>query len=145
MADVEALAATMREGDAAECAAWGYTPRQALEMGLKGLACFATTFDGEVGAMWGCCTGAAWPGASHLGGARCVWLLTGEAVERHPRAFYEESKRVVATVTALWGRVGNAVDVRYVRALRWLRALGGRLGPTVDVRGHLFLVVTFGG
>lgn len=144
-AHVEQLARTMRAADRQEAAALGYaSPRAALEFSLE-VSAFAAAalFDGEVAALYGV---AELPGAPFLSRVGCAWLLTGEAVDRHPLTFWRASKVVVAGLLDVFPRLVADVDARHLSAHSYLRRLGGRLLPAAPLgeRGELFHPVVLG-
>jgi hypothetical protein len=125
-----ALAATMRADDAAECAAFGLTPLDALLESLRASeVAWTLLLDGEPAAMWG-----AEPLRRTLlsePGAASAWALTGTAVERHRKEFARVSRAGVAALLARYPVLFADVDARYARALRWVRWLGFTVLPAV--------------
>lgn len=126
------LAPTMRAADAAEVrASGGYSPLEALEASLMHSAhAWACLFDGQVAALFGLVP-LRRPGA--LTGPACAaaWLLTGELVQRHPRAFLRACEAVVPALLQKYPVLTNHVDARYTAALRWARWLGFEVGGPV--------------
>ena len=120
--DAEALAASMRDADVAEVLASGFSdPLQALRLSLEasGFA-FAVELGGQLA-----CLG----GVQNTQPDSTVWLLTGAAVDRHRRAFWMESKRVIRALLAGRSPLVNRIDSRYQESLRWARRLGAEIGP----------------
>ena len=142
--DCSELALSMRGDDRRECEASGLDAFQSLTLSLA-RSNFATTarIDGRVLAMFG---------VVPLGGtlvapeAGWAWVLTSELVERHPREFYRESKRVLAEMVRRFPVLVNQVDGRYTRAHAWLKALGFAFHPAVPVgpSGLPFFPVSLG-
>lgn len=128
--DAELLAPRMRAEDAAEClASCGLGPLPAL---LESIAAsrvvFALELGGELAALFGVVDG---PRKTLLGPTAfdIIWSLTSDAVTRHPRAFWRESKRIVAELLRAFPELRNAIDARYTAALRWVARLGAEVQP----------------
>lgn len=129
--DVEQLAALMRPADVAELLALGVSPRQALRDSLAASTlAWAVELDGELAALGGVTEGER---TSFLGPADfyVVWLLTGDAVNHHPGAFWRASRRVIRALLERFPVLGNMVDARYSAALRWAARLGAEVCPAV--------------
>jgi hypothetical protein len=126
-----ALAARMRAGDRAEVfASSGSDPLGALRDSVRwsathGGEAWAGLIDGEVAALFGVAR------RSLLSPVAIPWLLTGDLVDRHPVLFFRASREVVDLWVRRFGELEQAVDVRYVQALRW----AARLGFTIDAPG----------
>jgi hypothetical protein len=125
-AHCQELAPRMRVEDRAEVwASAGLDPLEALRVSVKASAvAYAALFDGEVAALFGVS-----PAGSVLGTAGVVWALTGDLVERHPRAFLRYSEPVLAHLLEHYPLLMNMVDDRYSGALRWVKWLGFTVGP----------------
>lgn len=119
------LAPTMRKEDAAEVlASSGRTPLEALLASLEASPyCRALLFDGRVAALFG-----VGPGPEGLG---IVWLLTGELVEGHKQAFLDTCRPEIGKMLEVHPVLGNLVDARYVRSVRWLKRLGADIREAV--------------
>jgi hypothetical protein len=120
------LAPRMRRADVLEVAATsGRTPLQALEHALEvSDEVWAALFDGAVACLWGVVPLRRSVLRGRVGAA---WLLTGDLVERHPRAFWRHCRRELAGLFARWDELVNAMDCRNTPALRWGERLGFRL------------------
>jgi hypothetical protein len=120
-ADILALAPVMRAPDALEARrAAGLSPEGALRESVeasKGRA-WAAWFDGQPACMFGLAQ------PSMLLDAGIPWLLTGPAVEKHPKAFFREARRAVERWGRLFPVLFQLVDVEHVGAQRFLGALG---------------------
>lgn len=108
------LAETMREEDCRELATCGQSPGEGI------LACLAepgeawtVLVDGEVLGMVGVATE-----------TNTAWLLTSKLVDQKPKIFWRVSKEILRGLLARHGPVGNMIDSRYERALRWAIRLG---------------------
>jgi hypothetical protein len=117
----------MRDGDAAEARALGMEPGESLDFSLSvSSAAFALELGGELAALFGVA-----PGPRRAALARTeydwAWMLSGRAVERHVRAFWCESKRVMAELRRAHPLLVAMVDARYEASLRWAWRLGGEL------------------
>lgn len=131
--DAEQLAATMRPEDAAECEALeGYTPIEALLVSMRQSGgAGALLLGGELAAMFGVLEV---PPATLIGPSTgYVWVLTGTAVDRHRRGFWEASRYVLAFYAERFEFLTNLVDGRYGASLRWLQRLGFVVHPPVHV------------
>ncbi len=124
-AHAEALAPHLREADAAEVmASDGLDPLSALTRSLSlSSERYAGLIDGEVVALFGVRR------ASLVSRQGIPWLLTGEAVERHPLAFLKASRGVLSCWRRDYRIMNNWVDARHVKALRWLAWLGFTIHP----------------
>lgn len=126
----EELAPNLRPGDVAEAYALGLHPRTALiESVEKSELAYACYLGGELSCMFGGTTFRQMPKtpATPLGRAGLVWILTGHAVERHPRAFLRASQRVLQALLSQWDELTNIVDSRYDASLRWISWLGFKI------------------
>lgn len=123
-----ALAPTMRPEDAAEVlASGGYSPEEALVESLKvSSEAYTLLLDGKPAVMWGV---VAMPTRTILEPPTgVVWLLGGEAIRRRKRLFLRLSRVGVSLLLERYALLVNAVDARYVGALRWVRWLGFKVG-----------------
>lgn len=68
---------------------------------------------------------------SMLGGQHEPWLLGHERLDRHARAFARASRHVARGWANRYGPLGNWVDARNTRAIRWLCWVGFEIGPPV--------------
>lgn len=143
-----ALAAVMRPADVAEVlAATGETPLQVLERGVRTSQIAITVlFDNEPAVMVG--LGAEEPAIvvpALEPRYRCLWFLTGEAVNRTPRLFVRIVKKLAQEFLDVHPRVFNWVDDRYDGAKWLLRHVGVQLSEPVahGVNGELFRLGTF--
>lgn len=125
--DAELLAATMRQADRAEVlAARGFSPAQAVSYSIAA-SCLSATLElaGEVAAIFGLCTAEAVPGSAQR--ISPFWLLSGEAANRHPIAYFKGLKRIVGSLVESSGLIGCVVDGRYAAALRAAALLGAEV------------------
>lgn len=120
-ADVAALAANMRPEDAAEVlASSGLAPLPAIIASVKHSEhSWTLLIDGEVAAIFG----------AHrhptLTDGAFVWALTSTVVDRHRKTFARISRDVLRILLDHYPYLENAVDGRYLAAIRWIRWLGG--------------------
>jgi hypothetical protein len=124
----------MRPEDAAEVLAFGgYSPLAALLDSLRlSDRAYAILFDGELAGLFGIVPG------PFLVGEAVPWLLTGDAIERHPVSFWRASREVVAYWSKRYPVLVQWVDARYARALRWAERLGFNVeSPAPLVSGGL--------
>jgi len=120
-----ALAPVLRPADRAEVrASDGLSPLAALELSLRlSDEAYVGLLGGEVAALFGVRR------ASLVGRQGIPWLLTGAAVERHPKAFVKSSRSVLDVWRGDYARLSNWVDARHDQALRWLARLGFTIHP----------------
>jgi hypothetical protein len=123
-AHVDALVANMRQADRDECAAFGLTPEQSLSKCL-GVSrdTIAGLADDEVVALLGTFRSDQYPDIAF------VWLQSTTAADRHTKAFARTSKRYVEDLKTKYSRIGNFVDARYEKAVKWIRWLGFEIYP----------------
>lgn len=124
------LAGTLRPEDAAEIrASGGYEPFAGLKESLVH-SDFARTavFNGQVAAMWG--VGPSAQGTALVRSPIGIpWLLTGKAVNRHPKTFFRLCPPAITGLLQLYPVLVNAIDARYTAALRWAARLGFEVRP----------------
>ena len=124
------LAPLMREADAAEVkASGGYEPLEALENALDFSSpnCWGVTFNGEPAAMFGVGDADGHPPKT----VGIPWLLTGAAVERHPKTFYATCREQLQFLVSLYPMLKQYIDARHERALRWIGRLGFQVFPPI--------------
>lgn len=145
LADAEQLAPIMRAEDAAECAALGRTPLEALRTSLEASErAWALELGGELAGLFGV-ESALRPTLLSAPLAAVAWLLTGCAVVRYPKAFAIASRGVLRALLVEHQALANFIDARYLAALRWARWLGAEVRPAVPLglAGELFHPVIF--
>ncbi len=124
-ADVVELATRMRLADASECiAATGMTLLETVRASVAVSAeAWATEFNGELVALWGVA-----PRSHSLldGRVGVCWMMTTTTVDRYPKAFWAQCKRLLRELTERWDVLVNAIDCRHEQALRWAARLGAR-------------------
>lgn len=119
IADVYALAATLRDGDRNEILSVGKDPRAALRASFKYSLDppKVAVVDGTLAAMWGM-------GGDLLSDTGHPWLLTAPPVERIPVTFLRIARVEVAAMAAKRRRLMNYVFADYRGAVRLVEALG---------------------
>jgi hypothetical protein len=137
---VPAIAARMRTEDKAEIlASGGYQPEQALRESLAASEFARTAFvDGEPLAMFG---------VAMSGDVAIPWLLTTDAVCRHPFLFWKASKVVLRELREAYPTMVQFIDARYASAMTWARRLGFAVGEPqpFGVEGRMFHPIVIGG
>jgi len=120
----------MRTIDAAECAAVGHTPKQALRSSLKA-STFALTvlLDDRPVAMLGVTP------YSVLEGIGSPWLLGTDEVLKGARQFLTVGPRVVEAMQREWPRLENYVGAENRQAIRVLHMLQFDVSPEVVLIG----------
>ncbi len=140
-AHAEALAETLRAGDAMEIAALGFAPLEALDAVLccsvRAQSALVRNAQGElqVAAMWGYAL------PSLLGDAADLWAFSGHAADGEALAFLRASRDFVADMQARHGELRALVALDYGAALRWLRWLGFADGEIEIYGGRDFMRV----
>lgn len=140
MAHAEAI--ELRPGDAAEIAALGLVPQEALRTSLeRALWADAYLAEGEVAAIQGLGL------PSMLGRVATPWLLTGMPVDRHRKAFLRLTRARVERMRCEWDLLVNYVHADYAQSIRWLAWLGFEIGTAVPLgpRRALFHPATLRG
>ncbi len=136
------LGRTLREADAAECAALGLEPSRApLESWRAADFCTTLLLGGRVAAIGGLRLDA----GPALGPRTAqAWVLTSALVEQAPHAFHREVKEGLRQAHRYADVLWNQVDARYFVCLRWLLALGFAVGAArpLGPHGRLFHLVT---
>lgn len=132
IADVYALARTLRERDRAECACYGVTPAAGLRASFRAATIRrCAVIEGEIAAMWGA-AGVA------LGYSAHAWLMTAPVIEKLPVAFIREARREVALMLQTHQRLEGEVAVDYPQAIRLLEVLGFTIGGEFKMPGGRF-------
>lgn len=125
--DIEPIARTARQADRAEIEeGCGQSIAEGLALGLR------SSVESLVIA-WNDTPLAALGDVSYNPGAGIgvPWLISTEAIERHPVAFLRVCKPLVAAMLERHVSLINYVDARNTAAIRWLQWLGFDMGsPT---------------
>lgn len=130
-AHVGRIASRMRAIDAAECAAFGRSPKQALRAGLQGsVASWTALVDGRPEAMFGVAP------ASMIDGRGRPWLLGTDVVPLAGPALMRLGRRHLAAMHRLFPRLENMVSARNEAAVRWLAHLGFEFGDEAVIGGE---------
>ncbi len=128
LADAAVIAPLLRAEERAEIQAERLDIVAALERAIR-MSDYAvfSCIDGEPAAIWGVAH------VSLLAGHAVPWALTTPVIERKPKAFYRECKKIIKAMRALYGTLDNYVDGRHRKALRWAERLGFKVGVAVPV------------
>lgn len=134
-ADVLVIAANLRADDLAEVvAASELTPVQAIGLGYaESRPCFTVEFEGRPAAIFGVVPS---PVMERFG---TVWMLGTNDIALFHRPFLRQSTEWLNKVTADYDIVGNVVDERNKKHIRWLRWLGFRFIKRYPEYGRLGL------
>jgi len=129
--DRELLAPLLRPEDTAEVlASDSHTPLEALAAGeVLTPRPYTVEIDGVPAAMFGVTVHGV------------VWLLGSAALTADRRWFMRTSRKVIDVLGQRHSLLYNAVDIRYMGALRWLAHLGFRRHGVTWINGHEFLVL----
>jgi len=100
------------------------TPEACLEGGLAvSPICWTATWQGRPMAMFGVSP------AAMIGGVGCPWMVGTVDLDRHSYAIMRQCRPLLARMLEVFPHLVNFVDIRNVRAIRWLRALGFTFDP----------------
>lgn len=125
-AHVGTIARRMREADVLECAALGFSPKQALRHSLIASSeVWTAKVDGRAEAMFGLVI------TNALCGSGQPWMLGTEAIYRHPRAMLTGGRKVLGRWLDSTPSQSNLVSAGNTRAIRMLRRWGCRIGKEV--------------
>jgi hypothetical protein len=134
-ADLEDLATRLHPDDVAELEAAGWeSPLAALMYSHQ--ACrevYVASWDGKVQAAFGV---ADYPHDVDYG---TPWFLSTGPRGRIRREFLRLSREYIAAWAPMYRGMFNLVDVRHVRAQRWLMHLGFQALKVHDLNGHPFI------
>lgn len=134
-ADMDALAANMREIDQDECRlVGGMEPREALGESVgHALWAYAAEIDGEVVCIFGLSQDGL------LAEEAYPWMLAANGIERHARTLLRLTPIYLARMQGEAERLYNIVHAHNRRAIRYLTWCGFTFGEGFDVRGAPFL------
>lgn len=120
------IAERMREADRQECWAWALmTPMEALTQGYEESdLCFTGLYDQEPVCMFGVCRD-----RQVIGNGGTIWLLGTPALETYQVSFLRYCQRYMPVLCEGLDRVGNYVDARNKKSIRWLKWLGFEVDP----------------
>lgn len=127
--DIEALKNRLREADAKEVIAAGNQDGEhALRQSFtRSTLRYTVDIDGVPAAMWGIVP------ESLVGEAANVWFLGAPEMSQIKKTFVKMSRRVIADFLVYYPVLWNAVDCRYVSAIRWLKSCGAQFADPVKV------------
>jgi len=141
-AHAEALAETLRAGDAMEIAALGFTPLEALDAVLccsvqaQTVLVVDSQGRGQVAAMRG------YAASSLLGDTADLWTFTSHHADGRKVTFMKESRAYVVALQEKFRRLRALVALDYHQAVRWLRWLGFQDGEIETYGGRRFMRVS---
>jgi len=133
--DITAIARNLRAEDLAEVtAASGQDPVDAIGLGFAySKPCFVVEFETRPAAIFGVVPT---PGLECFGS---VWLLGTNDIPLFSQRFLRDSRRWLEQITVGYDMVGNVVDERNEKHIRWLRWLGFKFVKRHAEYGHLGL------
>jgi hypothetical protein len=119
-----ARAIRLRDGDAREVAALGFTQEEGFAISL-GRAVWADAYlvDGEVGAILGFSL------SCLLGDRGQPWLMTGEPVNRVRKSFARLARDRISDLRRRYRYLANYVHADYTASLRFMAWLGFTVEP----------------
>lgn len=128
------IAARMCPEDTAELAAQGLTPLPVLLLGLeKSREVYVACWDGRPQAAFGVAD------YEHDDRIGIPWMLSTGPRGRIVREFLAKSREYVQAWAPMYLSMFNLVDVRHIRAQRWLMYLGFRPLKTHTINHHPFI------
>lgn len=133
--DAASIAARMRAADLDEVAAIGFDPLTAAQRSIeRAVLSWTWLEDGLPLAIFGVGT------RTLIGDVGEPWLLTAQGLERHPIRFLRGSLNALSQMRAMFPRLENWVDARYVVCVRYLGWLGFTVHPAqpYGMRGQPF-------
>ena len=126
--DVPLLAERMRATDRTAAEERGIAPRRLLWWNFRfSLFRHSAFVDGEIGAMWGV-------RGSALGGSGEPWLVGTALMDRYPVTSVKMALDEIASMRAIWPRLGGLVVLSDARACRFAAFLGAAIAET-EYRG----------
>lgn len=99
-------------------AAFGQIPDEAMADGLRYSDALTGYIDDQPVCMWGVAP------VCLLTGLGAPWMVGTSLLDRFALPFMRECRPQVLELFSNYARLENYVDVRNVRAIRWLKALG---------------------
>jgi hypothetical protein len=141
--DAANLAPRLRAADVAELkAATGATPLEGLQSGFKvSEICMVAEIDGEVISMFGVARDDEVNKALGLFYGN-VWFLGSPESVSDAKFFMRESRAWLKTIGVYYDALGNAVDARNTKHVKWIKAMGFEFIDTFNnygPEGHTFL------
>lgn len=120
----------MRAADVIETTALGYSPKEALRIGLRGsLMTFTAKVDGKAEAMLGLTP------VSLIEGVGRPWMLGSEEIYRHGREMLAFGPDIIAMFRDSSRTLQNVVSAENGRAIRLLKRWGFAVGDEVEMIG----------
>lgn len=127
-AHIGRIANKMRPDDVLECAAMGYSPKQALRQSmLTSEEAWTAKVDGVPEAMFGLVI------TNALCGVGRPWMLGSEAIYRHPRAMIRGGEIALNRWLDSSRELSNYVSTGNHRAIRMLRRWGCKIEEGGDL------------
>lgn len=121
------LAACMHPLDVSEVkASGGATPFEALKRSIE-ISKFAAAFyvDSNILCIWGLAE------KNGFKGAGVPWVLTSVYVEKYPKIFYKESRRVIDKLKESYWLLINVIDARHLPAVRFFKRMGFAISEAI--------------
>lgn len=132
LADVRAVAASMREIDRMECAALGKTPKQSLYHGWKRSTwCLTALYRGHPAAIFGVVP------TNAICDVAAPWMLCTDEARFGARALVAMGPSLIKAMHDHWGHLENMVGAENRRAIRLLQKLGFVVENEIVVIGDL--------
>jgi hypothetical protein len=141
--DARRLAAAMRDVDRNAIINLGEDPEDMIATTIHASLgdAWVAHIHGELAAAWGIVP------AGFVTGWAVPWLCPTPVVEKYPKIFYRESRRMLALLVRHYAYLGNLIDTRHEQSRRWAERLGFKIGEPVALGplGHKFFPCTIGG
>ncbi len=127
-ADVAFLAANMRPIDADEVRAASHDPLEEIvaRSVRDSFEAHSVFINNELVSIWGI-----WEAPdlyAKYGRVGIGWLLSTRGIEKNPKVWLNECRRVMSELVQRWDAVIGAIDLRHHKSLRWADRLGFELG-----------------
>lgn len=116
------LAERIRTSDREEVEALGITVERALEHGVRRHA-HAFLVDGKVVCIFGL------NATALLSSYASPWMLSTDLMQENAFYFAKHSRRLIRYWITVYETLGNYVDARYTKAIRWLEWCGFTIYP----------------
>ena len=118
-ADIDYVAANMRDADTLECTANGLNPIDALAMSVRNSNQYKTfCIKDIVIAIFGIC-----PDPDDKGNG-IIWLLGTEHIKKHSKSFLKSSKKEFMSIMSNYKTATNLIHKDNDLHLRWVKWLG---------------------
>lgn len=131
--DVYEIKPHLRVEDVREIEILGHTAEQALLNGfIFSNECFTVRIDGEVAGMFG------YSDYEQPKNVAIIWFLGTDKTKTTPREWLVLGRKYINMFLEKYNVIGNLIDLRQTKHIKWLEALGFKFGASYDVKGFKF-------